>query len=305
MSNILVIPEAYHSAYIETNRIYPLIDKKIEGLLNRIYNKDFTKTISLVDDSVYIVNDPYTSNMNNQFKDKFEYWMDYSRRNTIEGLERFKRRDIIMGCTQFIDNLYIKYGAEKIQVLENEYKYHYRMFPKTKPAKIGNLDPNRELIISAPFTNGSMHPQFNEILDECFEKNIRIHIDGAWITAAQNIRLDLNHPSIASIGISLSKGYGLSGWNRIGVRWSNTIEQDSITLMNDFQQVNSLAVQIGIFMLDNIPVDHLWDTHEANYHKICKDFHLQPTDTIHVGLSSQYIHGIAPLLRYMEYNTDV
>lgn len=302
MPKILIVPETYSSDYIETKRIFPLIDKKIEGLLERIHNKDIGKTIQLVDDSVYIVNDPYTSDMNNQFKDKFEYWMEYSRRNTLHGLENFKRKDIIMGCSQFIDNLYIKHGVENIQVLEGEYRYHHRMFPNLKFSAIGKLDPKKELIISAPFTNGSMHPKFHELLDECFEKNINIHIDGAWITAAQNIRLDLNHPSIASIGISLSKGYGLSGWNRIGVRWSNTLEQDSITLMNDYQQIHSLAVQIGIFMLDNIPVDHLWDTHEKNYYKICKDFHLHPTDTIHVGMSNQYIHGIAPLLRYLEYN---
>ena len=303
MPKILIVPETYSADYIETQRIFPLIDRKIEGLLDRIYQKDVGRVIKIVDDSIYIVNGTYTGDINQQFKDKFEYWLDYSRRNSIVGFSSFKRKDIILGCSQYIDDLYIKHGANNIQVLDGEYRYHYRMFPNMRPARVGNLDPNKHLIISAPFTNGNMHPDFTEILAECYEKQIKIHIDGAWITAAQNVRLDLTHPSIESIGISMSKGYGLSGWNRVGLRWSNHIEADSITLMNDFQQIPSLVVQIGTFMLDNLPVDHLWDTHEHNYYKICKDFKLDPTDTIHVGLShNTYVHGIAPLLRYLEYN---
>jgi antitoxin component YwqK of YwqJK toxin-antitoxin module len=302
MPKIIVTPTEYSSEHIETERIFPLIDKKIESLLDRIHTKDIGSTIKLVDDSLSIVTDSYRTNINNQFKSKVEHYISNSRRNTIKGLERFKRSDIILGCSQYIDNLYVKYGSSNIQVLEGEYRYHYRMFPNMKPATIGNLDPNKHLIISAPFTNGSMHINFTEILNECLEKNISVHIDGAWITAAQNVRLNLSHPSIVSIGISLSKGYGLSGWNRVGVRWTNDTEPDTISLMNDFQQVHSLPIQIGTFMLNNLSVDHLWDTHESNYYKICSDFNLVPTDTIHVGLSNDYVHGISPLLRYLEYN---
>lgn len=302
MPKIIVTPAEYSSEHIETERIFPLIDKKIESLLDRIHTKEIGSTIKLVDDSLSIVSDSYRSDINNQFKSKLEYYIGNSRRNTIKGLERFKRKDIILGCSQYIDNLYVKYGSNNIQVLEGEYRYHYRMFPNMKPATIGKLDPNKHLIISAPFTNGSMHVNFTEILNECLEKNISVHIDGAWITAAQNVRLNLSHPSIVSIGISLSKGYGLSGWNRVGVRWTNETEPDTISLMNDFQQVHSLPVQIGTFMLNNLPVDHLWDTHESNYYKICSDFNLTTTDTIHVGLSNEYVHGISPLLRYLEYN---
>jgi hypothetical protein len=302
MPKIIVTPTEYSSEYIETERIFPLIDKKIEGLLDRIHTKDIGSTVKLVDNNLSIVTDSYRGDINSQFKYKVEHYISNSRRNTIKGLDNFKRKDIILGCSQYIDNLYIKYGSNNIQVLEGEYRYHYRMFPNMQASEIGNLDPNKQLIISAPFTNGSMHNQFNEVLSECLDKNIKIHIDGAWITAAQNVRLNLNHPCIVSIGISLSKGYGLSGWNRVGVRWTNETEQDSITLMNDYQQVHSLPVQIGTFMLNNLPVDHLWDTHETNYYKICNDFNLVPTDTIHVGLSDNYVHGISPLLRYLEYN---
>ena len=301
MPQILLNPTEYTASAIQTDRIYPLIDKKIESLLDNINKKNFIRTLPLVDTSINFVVDDYKFPLFDNFTDKVEYWLEYSRRNKIVGLEKFKRTDIILGCTQFIDNLYMKHGVQQIQILEGEYKYHSRLYSGITPVKVGALHPRKILIISAPFPNGNMHSQWNEILDECYEKNIKIHIDGAWITAAKNINLNLHHPCIHSIGISLSKGYGLSGWNRIGLRWTNDLDADSITLMNEYHQIPTLNVQIGIYMLDNLMADHLWDKHELNYHKICADFDLTPTNTIHVALKNNYIWGIAPLLRYLEY----
>lgn len=302
MPQILHNPLTYSSDAIQTDRIYPLIDKKIEVLLDNIHKKKFVKSFPLVDNSIDFVNDSYKSSMFDDFTNKFEYWLDYSRRNKIIGFNKFKRTDIILGCTQFIDNLYMKHGVQSIQILEGEYKYHTRLYSGLTPVRVGSLHPRKILIISAPFPNGSMHRQWDSILDECFQKNIKIHIDGAWITAAKNVNLNLHHPCIESIGISLSKGYGLSGWNRIGLRWTNDDTSDSITLMNEYHQTSTIPVQIGSYMLDNLLNDHLWNKHEANYHKICADFDLSPTDTIHVALQKNgNVCGIAPLLRFLEY----
>jgi hypothetical protein len=301
MPQIILNPTEYDSKYIQTDRIYPLIDIKIEELLDKIHKKQFTHTLPLIDESIPFVEDEYKYPLFDWFTDKFEYWLEYSRRNKILGLSKFNRTDIILGCTQYIDNLYMKHGVQNIQILEGEYKYHTRLYSGLTPVKVGSLHPRKILIISAPFPNGSMHPQWNEILDECFEKNIKVHIDGAWITAAKDINLNLHHPCIQSIGISLSKGYGLSGWNRIGLRWTNDSDADSITLMNEYHQIPTLPIKIGIYMLDNLMADHLWDKHESNYYKICADFDLTPTNTIHIGLKNGFVWGIAPLLRYLEY----
>lgn len=300
MTPILITPKTYTQDSIETNRIFPLFDNAIEVLLQSIHNNTYSDKIMLVDDSVTIVNPEYKSQMFTEFKTKFQSHIEQSQRNKIVGLAKFLRVDIIQGCTQYIDNLYIKLGKDNIQVMEREYTYHYKLNPNLIGKKLGELDPNKSLIISSPFITGSQHNDFDLILNECSDKNIDVHVDAAWVSAAKNINLDLNHTCIKSIGFSMSKGYGLSGWNRIGLRYTIDNTTDSICIMNEYSQVPTVNVQLGNYMLDNLKPDHLWDTHEKNYIKVCNDFDLIQTDTIHVGLSNGYIHGIAPLLRYLE-----
>lgn len=300
MNPILITTESYTQDNIETNRIFPLFDKTIENLLKSVHNKTFIDKIMLVDDSVNIVNPEYKSMMFSEFKTKFQSHIEGSLRNKIVGLSKFSRIDIIQGCTQYIDNLYIELGKDNIQVMEREYTYHYKLNPNLIGKKLGELESNKSLIISVPFITGSQHIMYDNILAECLTKSIDVHIDAAWLSAAKKINIDLTHPCIKSIGFSMSKGYGLSGWNRIGLRYTLNNNIDSITVMNEYSQVPTINVQLGNYMLDNLKPDHLWDKHEKNYFKICNDFNLTPTDTIHVGLKNDYIHGIAPLLRYLE-----
>jgi hypothetical protein len=139
-----------------------------------------------------------------------------------------------------------------------------------------------------------------DILDQCLIYNIPVHIDGAWITSTRNIDIDFSHMAIQSFAVSMSKGYGLSGWNRIGVRWTKEYAEDAITIMNDFLQVPVESVLTGLYFLDNITPGHLWNTHEQNYFKICKDFNLTPTDSIHLAMDSTTAVGVEALLRYLE-----
>jgi hypothetical protein len=57
---------------------------------------------------------------------------------------------------------------------------------------------------------------------------------------------------------------------------------------------------IGLHFLRNLPPDYLWDTHGENYNKVCKDFNLTPTKSIHLALRNGQPVGISPLLRYLE-----
>ena len=302
MDTIISIPDTYDKKFIETHRIFPLIDNQIEEVLTEIHRYGIGLKLPLVDEVVPIVKFPYAQPLVENFKDKFQNSLEKSNRNKLINLNTFCQRDVILGCTQYIDNLYIRYGFENIQILEGEYVYHQRLHPTITKTKVGNLNPDKKLIISLPFVNGSTHIHFNDILEECLQKNIEVHIDGAWITAAKNIFIDFNHPAISSVGISMSKGYGLSGWNRIGIRWSKNKNEDSITLMNQFGQIHSLAIVTGIYMLERLSIDHLWNTHEKSYYKVCHDFDLTPTDTIHVALNENSINGISPLLKYIENN---
>jgi hypothetical protein len=271
----------YSDRWLETERPQPLSDNLIEETIQEVLDGNLDKDIS---DNVYV-----------NFKETMSEWLENSTLNNIAGLDTFGRIDIMQGCTQYIDSIYMK---GEVQVLNGDYKYHHRLGNWGRT--VGSLSPKIPLIIAMPFpSTGAVHNQMTEILDEAQDKGIGVHVDGAWLTCCRGINFDLSHPSISSIGISLSKGLGL-GWNRVGLRWTKDKQPDSISIMNDFHMLLRAPVMIANHFLSNFESDYLWNTHGDNYFKICQDFNLTPTPAIHIAMRDNCPVGVSPLLRYLE-----
>lgn len=271
----------YSDRWLETERPQPLSDNLIEESIQEVLDGTLDKDIS---DNVYV-----------DFKATMSDWLENSKLNNITGLDTFDRIDIMQGCTQYIDSIYMQ---GEVQVLKGDYKYHHRLGNWGRT--VGSLSPKIPLVIAMPFpSNGAVHNQMTEILDEAQDKGIGVHVDGAWLTCCRGINFDLSHPSIHSVGISLSKGLGL-GWNRVGLRWTKNTQPDSISIMNDFHMLLRAPVMIANHFLSNFESDYLWNTHGDNYFKICQDFNLTPTPAIHIAMRDNCPVGVSPLLRYLE-----
>ena len=272
----------YSDQYLEVDRPSPLSDNQIEQAIHSVLSGNLDADIT---DSVYT-----------NFKQEASNWILNSKLNRLTGIDSFNRVDIINGCTQFIDNLYMQGPA---QVLRNDYRYHERL-GLAYVKDVGSLIPDIPLIIAMPFPSiGAPHQDMEEILHECKIKNIAVHIDGAWISCCRDITFDFNHVAIRSVGISLSKGLGL-GWNRIGLRWTRQPNPDSVTIMNDFRMNNRALAMIGLHFVRNFTSDYLWKTHSNKYYKVCKDFDLIPTNSIYLALRNGQPVGVSPLIRYLE-----
>jgi hypothetical protein len=273
---------SYDDKWLQIERPSPLTDNKIESVINDVLSGKLDKDIS---DTVY-----------ENFKHEMEEWILLSSLNKLTGLETFHRKDIINGCTQFIDNIYMQ---GPVQVLRNDYKYHERL-RLAYIKDVGSLIPDIPLIIAMPFPSiGAPHHDMEEILNECLVKKIKVHIDSAWTTCCSNIVFDYGHPAISSVGISLSKGLGL-GWNRIGLRWTKNTNVDSVTIMNDFRMNNRALAMIGLHFIRNFKPDYLWNTHGERYYKVCTDFELTPTNSIYLALRKGQPVGVSSLIRYLE-----
>jgi hypothetical protein len=277
------VAKTYTADCLETERPQPLADNKLERLVQEVLSGNIDKDIS---DQVYV-----------DFKCTMQSWLTRSNVNNLIGFNNFKRVDIINGCTQFIDNLYMQ---GKVQTLIDDYKYHERL--GNTPVHYTELKSYIPLVVAMPFpsTGNKLH-NMEQLLDICFDKHIPVHIDGAWVTCCRDIEFDLSHPAIQSVGISLSKGLGL-GWNRIGLRWSKDDVTDSISIMNDFRMNNRALVMIGTHFLKNVEPDYLWNTHGDRYYKVCNDFNLTPTNSIYLALNNNSPVGVSPLIRYLENN---
>ena len=282
MERIKIAP-GYCEAYLEIDRPQPLTDNTIEQLIKDLLPHEWGHN--------------FGANVYTEFKTEMACWLSGSKNNCITGLNSFDRVDIINGCTQYIDNLYMQ-GA--VQTLQGDYRYHARLNPNIEYSVTGQLHKNVPLVLAMPFpSTGAVHNQMEAILDEAQDKGIDVHVDGAWLTCCRGINFDLSHPSIKSVAISLSKGLGL-GWNRIGLRWTRQIDPDSVTIMNDFNMNLRAPAMIGLHFIRNLSPDYLWNTHGDNYHKVCHDFVLTPTRSIYLALKNGQPVGVSPLLRYLE-----
>ena len=279
MERLKIAPE-YSDKWLEVDRPQALCDNYLESLFEQ------TTTGWAADHSLDGIA---------KFKHQASDWILSSTLNQLSGFDSFNRLDVIIGCTQFIDNIYMQCQP---QVLVGDYRYHDRLGNwSTRP---GLLREGVPLVIAMPFpSTGAVHTQMEEILDEAQDKGISVHVDGAWLTCCRGINFNLSHPSIKSVAISLSKGLGL-GWNRIGLRWTKDQVADSISIMNDFNMNCRMLTMVGSHVLNNVEPDYLWKTYGELNTRVCKDFNLTPSNAVHMAYTADgRFVGLSPLLRYL------
>lgn len=271
----------YTSEWLQHERPQPMYDSAI----NKLY------------ESVFHDNPAYNDDIADEFKIEFIHFLKNHSLSKLSGIDTFPYTDICVGCTQFIDDIYQRVGAANVMIFENDYKYHWRLNNSIEYATLDTLVPNKELIISMPFpAHGDVHPLMSTILDRCSQFNIPVHLDAAWITCSRDITFDFSHPAIKTFAVSLSKG-GM-GNDRIGVRFSRTRSSGAITIMNDFNMNCKSLMHTGLKFMQEMGPEYFWKKYETKYYKVCEDFNLIPTKSIHVAKTIQgKIVGVRPLLR--------
>jgi hypothetical protein len=265
-----------------TDSLPPLMDNKLSNLKMIVQSEPIPRS------------DVYST-----FINQAKHYFASSDRNKLPGLEQLVFVDATIGCTHFIDNLIQKYSLSGLQIFEHDYKYYQRLDPNIKFATVGNLVPCKPVLIAAPFPGYlDLHIQWEHILAECLEKDIDIHIDGCWMGAANDIKIDLGHPAIKSIGFSLSKSLGMH-WNRIGLRFSKCNDtNDSITIQNKFGMIPECLMHNAVVAMDQVNIDYLWNTYEAKHMDICKQLYLRPSKIIYAAhsMDRKKLYGLKKLI---------
>ena len=266
------------------DRLPPIVDAKLQQLHDQIVNG------TLCDSSA----DPYT-----RFRTAAVEFFTSSQRYQLQGIEQFVHHDIIMGCNHFIDNLIMQHGITGLQIFEHDYKYYQRLCPSISFAQVNNLAADKPVLIAAPIPGYlDLHPQWAEIVAECENKRIAIHVDASWLGASTDINLDLRSSAIRSVCMSLSKGLGMQ-WNRVGIRWSREPNQnDSISIYNRFEMIPESLVRNGIVAMSQVEPDYLWNTYGDLHTEICRTLRLRPSKIIHAArsLDRTQLYGLANMM---------
>ena len=223
-------------------------------------------------------------------------WFKSTKLNYLQNWDAMPYVDVTMGCAHFIESFVIgQQGLDNFQTLPDEYAYYSFLGKWGTPA--GELEPNKPLIITLPhYKWGDLRPEWNDVLHECEQKNIDIHIDMAWLTLSKDIEIDLGHPAIRSIGLGLSK-FDMQ-WNRIGLRYTKQRKMDSITIFNHFYEnnVNQNLYSAGVYIANNLDRDYMWKTYADKNEDICNHLNLNPTKLIHGVKDGSEVLCISKLL---------
>lgn len=223
-------------------------------------------------------------------------WFRSSRLNNLIGWDSLPCVDITMGCSHYIESFIIgQQSLDKFQVLHDEYAYY--SFLGKWGNDLGSLESNKPLIITLPhYKWADLRPEWEDVLKECEQKNIDIHIDMAWLTLSRDISIDFSHPCIKSVGMSMSK-YDLQ-WNRVGLRYSRQRKMDSVTIFNHFyaQHVNENLYSCAVFCANQIPRDYLWTKYANEYYSLCANLNLEPTKLIHGAKLNDSVYCITDAL---------
>jgi hypothetical protein len=218
------------------------------------------------------------------FLEEINTWIRNHKFSIYKNLDVFDRRDAILGTTHQLDELHWLY-KDRIATFKGEYKYHRRLTDfKVKQIKhFEELDNTDVLVVSCPSCiTAGMIDGFEDTLDYCNRNNIPVHIDGAWLGQCRNFELDVSHPAIQSVSVSLSKALAM-GSNRIGIRYSKNTPVGPISIMNDFQFANISDMWLGVNQMQKFGSDYWWKNYSTLYSKVCADFELEEADSIHIG----------------------
>ena len=266
-----------------------------------MYLRKFTKFRQSLDMKNYPL-DPHQ--YTKSFLTEIDKWINAHDRVKYLGLENFTRRDAILGTTQQLDELHHLHGPA-ITVYKGEYKYHRRLtdFNVKQITNYKEIQPGDVFVASYPsnITTG-YHADFDKLLNHCADHNVPVHIDGAWFGQCRNFEFDVTHPAVQSVSVSLSKALGM-GSQRIGIRYTKERVNGPIAIMNDFDYCNVSDMWLGVNAMQRFGVDYWWSNYETLYAKVCNDFGLEESNSIHVGWitdeEGKHQFGVRTPLRYL------
>lgn len=213
-----------------------------------------------------------------------QHWIESSKLNRIQGLERFTQRHLINGVTQTFDDAYFRHRHRRLRFLRGEYAYHRRVFENHLFLEEAPLDRGDFVIISAPFCSTGCVPEgFASILDQAKQLEVPVIVDCAYFGTCHGLDLDLRHPAIESVSFSLTKGLGL-GEIRSGIRFSDIDNESPICQQNKYDHTVLGAAKIGLYMMSLFSPDYIPTRFLESQSQVCDELGILPTPCMHLAL---------------------
>ena len=226
-----------------------------------------------------------------EFEAQWRKWLSESPHNKIIGLEQMKHCAFCPGTTDAFGEFISRYHSNRVRVSRSDFIIT-RVLSKTYNRDLVYLEddelrPGDSLIISVPFSgNGSMHPNFDELMDTCDRLYIPVFIDAAYFGISHGITYDLTRPCIKDIATSLSKNF-VGNPMRLGVRFTKDLVDDGVTIAllgaGIFDKVNGW---ISTELTKKFSHDWLIQKYRDKSHKVCEELGLTASNTLTLAIGN-------------------
>jgi hypothetical protein len=219
------------------------------------------------------------------FIDTFDTWLRSSRLNTLVGLNEYSK-GITDGVTGAFVDFEHAYSHLRTTVFKGEYPYH-RDIGIRVITKVGELTPGDKLILSVPFSaTGNKPEEYDTIMMHCIENDIPVFIDMAYYGSCKLGTVDLSHSCIKFVGFSLSKTFG-TGKCRIGMLYYRDVPTGPTVLLNQYNYVNHVSINIHMPLLEKFAVDYMWNRYNQKQMEIAQELGVEPSSTVFLCITNK------------------
>jgi len=244
-----------------------------------------------------------------EYTNVWREWINYSNTKSLTGLNDFTFADYTQGTSQTFDQFILKHSKDRqIICLSGDFQYHaclgkhvnfkYIDYPHHLEEQLDGLGLHA-LIISAPFSDfGTIHPDFEHLMQVCKVHDIPVCLDLAYWGIAKHVHINLEqYPAIKEVTCSLSKPFHTLENHRVGVRFTRDYVDDGISMLNEVKMANNYSMALGVEYMKNFSPDYNWQKFRSAYEDICVEQDLVYTDTV--------IFGLGDDMRHTEFNRGI
>lgn len=212
------------------------------------------------------------------FKVQCDAWIHSSKHTVVNGLQDFATA-LTDGVTGAFADFTHAYPNKELVVFKGEYPYH-RDTGATVINNVNSLQPGTKLILSVPFAaTGNVPDHYEEILDRCTQLNIPVFIDMAYFGACKLGEVNIDYKCVKIVAFSLSKTFG-TGKCKIGMCYYRDISTTPMQLLNEYNYVNHIAINLHTPIIKNFTPDYMYDVYRDKQVSIAKLLEIDPSDTV-------------------------
>jgi hypothetical protein len=120
-------------------------------------------------------------------------------------------------------------------------------------------------------------------------KDMPVVLDLAYILSTPTKKLEIGS-NVEKVFFSMSKCFGLRNY-RIGYYWSRTPDRWLEPLHQSAKYYNYFSMSLGEKLIENIPIDLVYNTLKPFQEEVCNELDLTPSDTVWLATSEDPVYN--------------